>query len=542
MAEKHFQDGIIHVPCDDDVVAGDSVHIVSDTAVVVLYVDSATGDDDNDGLTPSTAFATFDAAVLASAAGNMIVLKAGHDESPLDDSIFIQHSLYVWGEGVGDNRPIIRVSRTSFSSSPIQISAVCSFSNIRFGANEGDSTSTAVHQIEVTSVAPKFGITFDHCEFIAGPTNQGRSVHAADDVVVFHDCVFKAQGTSVATRPGGSIYAPLARAFNCTFEGGTYGWDNPAEFALGWGNTSSGKFAFVAQSATSPVAVQIDMADDGSFSPNGTSRPFQFYPNGAGLIGHQLLSGRGLYCAGGYAKFVYVNSLTGTDDASSGYSYEQPLATLAYALANRTGVFVVQAGHEETLAADIVVPGDSMVIGEGTGDTRPAIAHSANGSILITSAGTVMANIRFRPATAASSVPQITAAQVGAFVDWCEFHVGNHDNVAGLNIGAPADYATVMNCTFKSVAEAISEIPVGGITLSSADDVCVRDCTFDGGGYGWAHGSCASVSALSSIWRNITLLRDSYITIQTYNYAYTIEALLQISTMTGRSGILGTSV
>lgn len=184
----------------------------------------------------------------------------------------------------------------------------------------------------------------------------------------------------------------------------------------------------------------------------------------------------------------YVNSATGTDSTSFGYSPEAPFATIDYAVgrctANNGDTIYVMPGHTETISAAgglaLDVEGIS-VIGIGRGTKQPKLDFTAAASTCTMSAANVLLENFQVESSFADIVSQIVVSGDGCTIRGCRFLEPTTDENALINIltGAAnsADFLTVENCIFRGL-DAANTI---GISLPNAQDgVVIRNNYFLG--------------------------------------------------------------
>ena len=521
------------------IAGADDIYVYGDLSTRVYFVSSVTGSNSNDG-TRDDPYATFAYAVTQAGYGDVIVILSGHTESITAD-ISISVRLIVIGEGVGNSRPSFTPAT---AGAEITITDACHFHGLRFLAATATYTTAQI----IATAAGAIGCRFAYCEFISGDKEASVAKLTMNNAAGFLDnCTFTSSGTTYDLRPYGAFTgARLVR--NCTINGGTYGWQTTATMLFGWGNTASGP---VGLGGTSSISViQCELTNDAYFDVTSTP-DYHIYPEGLGLTGHPLLSGKGLFVSGDLANVQYVNSVTGTDAANYGGSYKRPVATLKYAVNtnNSVGLIVVAAGHAETVitASILADAGGLIIVGEGSGDTRPAITRNWNGILIDmdSAACTGICNLRFPISGTSSAAVRVSAQEAGSFIHQCEFKCGANDVGPSISATAPltsADDLLIDSCVFISAVTAITTMPTLTVDANDNDNLIMINCTFDGGAYGWLNGEAAAPSAQSLYIDNLTLIRDSILVVEPQSYAVAIDAFIQVQQATGQSGILSRPV
>lgn len=513
----------------------DSLYFYVETSTNVYYVSSLTGSNSNNGgkLTP---WATLKYALSQAGTGDLIILRAGHTET-ISTQIQISNRCFVFGEGQGNSRPTFASNLTG--NDAIQVTSDAVIRGIRI--IEGLQSTTGV----ALNASSGQGCRLLYCDFVCGPNDQATKVTMNTTASFMHSCTFSSTATSSATRPVRGL-SGAQWVFDTTFTAGSYGWQNTNSFNYGWGNEASGPVGIGGSTSTS--VIQCDISGGAYF--DCTSNPdYRIFPEGMGLVGHPLISGRGLFVSG-FVK--YVDSTKGTDLTASGASKQLPYATLKYAIntAAVAGLYVVGAGHTETVtsAAIIAAAAGMIIVGEGTGDNRPAITRGYGGPAFTansTSPVGVM-NIRWLASSVASGgFAKTRAYRAGTVWHQCTFEQGALDTASGSN-GLSLAYsgstygqdALVWGCDFKSVVTSTAALPDTGLHGQDADNVHVMDCTFDGGAYGWTNGEGFQLGFGSVLAENITLVRGTMCAFRSYAYQLYLNALLQVSSATGGSGVL----
>lgn len=219
MATKHFENGITSTS------AGGSTFISSDIHVTggVRWVDSVNGNDSNAG-TEDLPLATLEAAITAStsANGDIIIVKAGHSQT-VTSSISITKILRIYGLGSGSNKPAFTVNGNidlfNLGARGIHLY------NLRFPA--GSAAHTARINIDEADCV------VSDCDFTCGANDLHSITITANGINA------KIEGCSFAVSADGpdeaiiveSASAAHLHVNNCSFNAGSYNWDNAALYS-----------------------------------------------------------------------------------------------------------------------------------------------------------------------------------------------------------------------------------------------------------------------------------------------------------------------
>lgn len=201
----------------------------------------------------------------------------------------------------------------------------------------------------------------------------------------------------------------------------------------------------------------------------------------------------------GMHELRYVDSATGTDVEDGGQNPLDPLASV-FGAANgaytevttaKSAIIVVAAGHEEDITGDAAfnwAKTNITVIGLGSGTTRPRFnleLDAALNNITITGALNRFHNCWFvgganKPGAGKS---RIDVSVAGVEFVGCQFDCGANDDGEMLKYSnAASDHGRVEDCTFTVTADGA----VRGLYVSGAcDNFVCKNCTFDGGSWGW---------------------------------------------------------
>lgn len=248
--------------------------------------------------------------------------------------------------------------------------------------------------------------------------------------------------------------------------------------------------------------------------------------------GDSLVTGSPLYVSG---DVWYVHSGTGTDAVSpAGKTRYSPLATLEQALTNAADgdAICLLAGHTQTVTSQITISERLVILGAGTGASRPKFTRGADIQMIAVSGARVQfRNVFFEDSTTiASSSARVSVSGANArFID-CYFECGGYDEGPAMDLVTGGDGARIDGCTFISVATALADRPAMGMRVANAiTGLELVGAIFDGGAVGWTNqyafdGSAAAITDLRA--ENISLLRDSDIGLHasTVGYVHVGEA------------------
>lgn len=249
--------------------------------------------------------------------------------------------------------------------------------------------------------------------------------------------------------------------------------------------------------------------------------------NGAGgSSGSEFATVAPIYTSG---DVWYVYSVTGSDAASPrGKERIRPLATLAQAHTNAAAgdVICILSGHTETLtAAQTFNKAGLLVIGEGSGATRPRFTRFGNVVMFDVTAAGVMFDNLFFPAsvTTSSASARMRFAGGGNQCRNCYFECSTLDDGPSIETVTGAADILIRDTTVISTATSISDQPDSAIKVTNAlSRLDLDTVTMDGGSSGWANpftfNGAAAITTLRGI--NMDLLRDSDMTFATGTTGY----------------------
>jgi hypothetical protein len=202
----------------------------------------------------------------------------------------------------------------------------------------------------------------------------------------------------------------------------------------------------------------------------------QFYPGfpEGGTLPLRNLEGGGFLSFG---NFFYVDSVTGSDSANNGSTFNNALATIdaaiGYCTANKGDVIVVRQGHSETVTAAITADiAGVKIVGLGEGNQRPAITGNGTiDAINVTAAGVIIENLRFPAPSTDDQTADINVAGAGCVIR-NTYHIGSQTSKNKTDIITVASggddlivenvraYNTVVDCVSWLSLEAAVARPV----------------------------------------------------------------------------------
>ena len=220
--------------------------------------------------------------------------------------------------------------------------------------------------------------------------------------------------------------------------------------------------------------------------------------NGIGAdTGPQLALAKPLYLASANNVW-YVDSVTGVDSATRGKERKAPLATLQQAVTNSVAddIIVLLETHDETITTP-VQPGALKrltILGEGKNSGNPMAqltldyAGTTGALLVIESDGTRLINVWFNEPDQNSVVPDVSVRAQDVRIEECYFQCGakNNEQAIGGN-GSNSDGLAIDDCTFVSVATAVSDRPSPGVRFETncPNQFKMRGTVFDGGTVGF---------------------------------------------------------
>src|SRR6476661_752016 len=180
----------------------------------------------------------------------------------------------------------------------------------------------------------------------------------------------------------------------------------------------------------------------------------------------------------------WLDTING-NDANAGSLPELPVKTLAQAVTNsaNNGVIVIGAGSSESLSSSQAISLTNLsVFGCGVGSSRPRYTCTGTVSMFnIAGNGAWIENIYFPASTDAATCRVDIGAPYATLKD-CYFECGTNDTNRAVRNGAAGSGTLIDGCSF--VVTALR--PAIGVEISgAAGNITLKDCTFNGGSYGW---------------------------------------------------------
>lgn len=486
------------------------------------------------GLSPELPFATLAQAVADlttqanSYPGPTLVVGAGHRES-IASKITITKRMHIVGAGNPATEDRAQFTPAVSSGTVFEVQAGgCQFRNVIFKEplNDLGAIGGNPYLFYATTMGYGAGIAFVRCKFYVNGNYSDDYMFedsGADGGWVWDSCEI----VSTETDPTRAFYGV------CTVDGCMrntiidYGSikisrgriDDDVYNELFYPGVSWGVELKNGAELAPYEPMQISVSDGGYVWADDSSIGFT---KGLREMGHQLISAAGFYVAPNEPP-IYVHSGTGTDGAGHGFSRDQPLASLAYALSTYGSSgqsFVLLENHEENIGTAITLDDGTVIIGCGLGDNRPKLTRSAD--IVMFHGNGVFVNMRFGASTVATTNERFDVDDVSGAFYGCRFEFGANDNGEGIYLQAGASRqgsnCQIHDCTFVSVSTTTPPGPAlrvaGGASITGT---WVRNCVFDGGAVGWDAGYLGGVDYTfaiihdgdGGIYEDITLLRNS---------------------------------
>jgi hypothetical protein len=444
-----------------------------------FYVDSGTGVSTASGLSWDDPLATIDSAIAKCTAsnGDVIHVAAGHAESITGATVYILDidviGLSIIGEGSGDSRPTLTFT-TDAANANVDITAADTLiENIIFSCN----MASQAYMIYTHTSADDTVIR--NCEFREGGQQPLTAITfgAADgdsDYCVVDNCKFYLPTAGPQT--SAIIIAKDQAGIKITNNYIMGNFDNAALEIPAAGNASQDlviKNNVIINEQASIHCIEVDVA---ALTVTGvcSDNTLVCDVRSAALQGNILsCSGNIWIPLGGNLKPVriegegvlpgnqiYVDSALGVDDTAHGSTWEEPVATLDYAIGlcadNNGDIIHVAPGHAETIATPGGVTADIIGI---------TIKGYGNGSNMPT----------FHFDTGTDSTFVISAANVT--IENCLFDNTQDALVVAFPVTGP--YCTFRNCIFRDLTtdNTIDWITVVAAATDFTMDGCRADCT-----------------------------------------------------------------
>ena len=224
---------VIHLPNGIGDTLGDALVTNSPLEVNgnVWYVHYGTGTDavSPAGQNRQDPLKTLGQAVTNSAAGDVIVLMDGHEET-IAATVTINKHLTIVGAGSSGGYPTVKLANNQAAAAMIACTtnACLHFRNIWF---EEEVQANSSPKITTNSV---YVFCMENCYMQLGQYDDDFGVELGSTIMaMFRNCTFISTATSVATQPYAAVGVNTAAAsIGCVYmdgvsiDGGTYGWSN----------------------------------------------------------------------------------------------------------------------------------------------------------------------------------------------------------------------------------------------------------------------------------------------------------------------------
>ena len=224
---------VIHLPNGIGDTLGDALVTNSPLEVNgnVWYVHYSTGTDavSPAGQNRQDPLKTLGQAVTNSAAGDVIVLMDGHEET-ITATVTVNKSLAIVGAGSSGGYPTVKLTNNQAAAQMLNFNNACScrVGNIWF---EEEAQANSSPKITTDSC---YTLIFDGCYMQLGQYDDDFGVQLGDIYfTMFRNCTFISTATSIATQPYAAIgvhaaATVVARVYmdGTVIDGGTYGWSN----------------------------------------------------------------------------------------------------------------------------------------------------------------------------------------------------------------------------------------------------------------------------------------------------------------------------
>lgn len=469
------------------------------------YLDSGTGTDTNDGKSWATAFATIGAAIDACTAdnGDVIHVAAGFAQTITGAATATEmdvdcNGISIVGEGNGQDRPTFTFATDAANAQCYVTGVDCRLENLRFVAN----IASLLECINVNAD----GLQVINCDF-DGNTHEPLAFITCDTSDTSGGSRMLIKGCTFDTATGDTDWGihinkdeHYIRIEDCVFRG---------EYDVGCvvlGSTAADStYLFVKnnymENETSGVALVVisGVAVTGEISGNvfvNDTRDIVCSPSKCMTFGNTWVDSAG---TGGAtvpnsdpnitAEVFFVDSgaTAAADAVGSGKSWDEPFATLDYAIAfctaSQGAEIHLAPGHAETYAAaganltlDVV---GVKIIGHGTGTDRPTFTFTteATADIEVDAANCSIENVIF--------INDVTGLDAPIDVDAAHFTLKNcvtrdlgTDICDNWIVGdANADYLTIIGHVHEGTNSAGA---VTWLSVTGAEFLTVKDCVIAG--------------------------------------------------------------
>lgn len=476
----------------------------------VFYVRFSDGDDASDGRSRVAPMKTLGAAVTSAAAGDIIVLLEGHDET-VTATITINKRLCVVAEGRDDDgKPTVRIRNGTTSGGLIVLDAASI--QLRNFIIEKPLTPRAASELAADTAS---GLWLKGMRFELGSTSQGPTLRLISSAwSLIEDCEWVLlEDASSASSDGAAVIAGLCagiRMWRCTFDGGdSFLWPHlifggvvvhGAAYAESDQNTIefeqlsllNGPFFLMDNGTTGYV--QCDEMTGGARVDWGTA-PVHSHPNGLGCnSGPPVITNPNLFTTG---DVFYVHSGTG-DANNDGLSKGSPWADLAGEVGNLSAgdIVVFLDGHEEpTITATIIVNERWYMTGEGSSGGLPTVKFHMDSigtdafNFVVGGFGASLRNVQIVPPGTGNQGRgcELIACQGVLLEDL--YHPADGSSDFPCVFIDDSDFAHLRGCRFTVVSDqGDSPGDASVVVASTITDLKMLGCIYDGGFASWTTG------------------------------------------------------
>lgn len=200
----------------------------------VWWVDSASGDDGNDGRSENAPLATLGQAHTNASSEDIVVLASTHDET-LSAALSLTTPITVVGAGKSNGLPTAKL-RMNHASAGISLSSSgCSIRNVYFDEQQQANSGAMV------TLASQYTSLHD-CYMVMGPeSSSGTGITITGNGALLSGCTVLSVSTGSENPPsiGVSLNAQYIRILDCVLDGGELGFgDYYALKDIGGGGTA----------------------------------------------------------------------------------------------------------------------------------------------------------------------------------------------------------------------------------------------------------------------------------------------------------------
>lgn len=503
-----FENGIVSSATSADTFIKEDVYMTG----AIRWVDSVTGNSGNPG-TELLPLDTLANAVTASAAsGNdIIIIKAGHTETVGSAITIDKASLKIFGCGTGTSKPSFTCN---FAGDCIDVTAGdVELNNLRFPVG-----TTANNTARINIGNSVNDVKVKSCDFLCGVRDIDTITLGDGAGHIIENCTF----TISADGPDRGIIFESADSTavtikDCTFDGGSFGWDDAAIYAnvahtiWHYDNITLTSGATVLHTQNSIGLISRPTIGAGCWiRPNSLAGAgvVRYFKNGLvssttnadALLTNELISV-------GYSVY-WVDSVNGS--ASNAGSEAEPFASIENVLdvgANNI-LCIVKANSTFAPSSTITINRTNFhIYGLGAASARPTFTPATGASFVfdLTAANAVFSNLIFNDGTAVTAVIR-TQSSANSFRN-CEFNPGA-DTPICLQLHTGSGDIRVESCVFNMSADG-PDYGIKATNASGATNIRVTDTSFESTPTKWATAAMGGTTALSFMCQNITLIGES---------------------------------